>query len=66
MLHAVYAFIQDVPIGEEPYRRIIENLGAEPVAGSLLHLPLEWLQSVEGSAPSRHSTGTGISVMLAA
>jgi hypothetical protein len=34
----VYAFIQDVPIGEERYRRIIENLGTEPVAGSLLHL----------------------------
>jgi hypothetical protein len=34
----VYAFIQDVPIGEELYRRIIDNLGPEPIAGSLLHL----------------------------
>lgn len=34
----VYAFIQDVPIGEDLYRRVIEGLGPEPVAGSLLHL----------------------------
>lgn len=34
----VYAFIQDVPIGEELYRRIIDELGPEPIAGSLLHL----------------------------
>ena len=34
----VYAFIQDVPIGEDLYRRIMEKLGPEPVAGSLLHL----------------------------
>jgi len=34
----VYAFIQDVPIGEELYRRIMEKLGPEPLAGSLLHL----------------------------
>jgi hypothetical protein len=34
----VYAYIQDVPIGEELYRRIIEELGAEPLDGSLLHL----------------------------
>jgi hypothetical protein len=34
----VYAFIQDVPIGEDMYRRIIEGLGPEPLAGSLLHL----------------------------
>lgn len=34
----VYAFIQDVPIGEEQYRRIIDELGPEPIAGSLLHL----------------------------
>lgn len=34
----VYAYIQDVPIGEELYRRVIDNLGPEPVAGSLLHL----------------------------
>lgn len=36
----VYAYIQDVPIGEELYRRIIADLGPEPVAGSLLHLCL--------------------------
>jgi hypothetical protein len=34
----VYAFIQDVPIGEDLYRRIIDKLGPEPIAGSLLHL----------------------------
>lgn len=34
----VYAYIQDVPIGEDLYRRIIDELGPEPVAGSLLHL----------------------------
>jgi hypothetical protein len=34
----VYAFIQDVPIGEDMYRRIIEGLGPEPLAGQLLHL----------------------------
>lgn len=34
----VYAYIQDVPIGEELYRRIIEKIGPEPMAGSLLHL----------------------------
>ena len=34
----VYAYIQDVPIGEDLYRRIIEKLGPEPVAGSLAHL----------------------------
>jgi hypothetical protein len=33
-----YAYIQDVPIGEELYHRIIDNLGPEPVSGSLLHL----------------------------
>ena len=34
----VYAYIQDVPIGEDLYRRIMDNLGPEPLAGSLLHL----------------------------
>ncbi len=34
----VYAYMQDVPIGEELYRKIIDGLGPEPVAGSLLHL----------------------------
>jgi hypothetical protein len=34
----VYAFTQDVPIDEELYRRVIEQLGPEPLAGSLLHL----------------------------
>jgi hypothetical protein len=34
----VYAFIQDVPIGEELYRRIIDKIGPEPMAGQLLHL----------------------------
>lgn len=34
----VYAFTQDVRIGEELYRRIIDNLGPEPLPGQLLHL----------------------------
>jgi len=34
----VYAFIQDVPIGEDLYRRMIDGLGPEPLAGQLLHL----------------------------
>jgi hypothetical protein len=34
----VYAFIQDVPIGEDLYRRIIDKIGPEPMAGGLLHL----------------------------
>ena len=34
----VYAYIQDVPIGEELYRRVITEMGPEPIAGQLLHL----------------------------
>lgn len=34
----VYAYEQDVPIGEELYHRIIDRIGPEPLAGSLLHL----------------------------
>ena len=34
----VYAFIQDVPIGEDVYRRIMEKIGPEPIAGSLVRL----------------------------
>jgi hypothetical protein len=34
----VYAYIQDVPIGEDLYRKIVDSLGPEPLAGSLLHL----------------------------
>lgn len=34
----VYAYIQDVPIDEELYCRVIDQLGPEPLAGSLLHL----------------------------
>jgi hypothetical protein len=34
----VYAFIQDVPIGVDLYRRIIDELGPEPLPGQLLHL----------------------------
>lgn len=34
----VYAYVQDVPIGEDLYRRIIDGLGPEPLAGALLHL----------------------------
>jgi hypothetical protein len=34
----VYAYIQDVPIGEELYWKIIDEIGPTPVAGSLVHL----------------------------
>ncbi len=34
----VYAYIQDVPIGEDLYRRIIDEIGPEPLTGSVLHL----------------------------
>jgi hypothetical protein len=34
----VYAYIQDVPIGEDLYRKVIDELGPEPLAGGLLHL----------------------------
>ena len=34
----VYAYIQDVPIGEDAYRQIIDQIGSEPLAGQLLHL----------------------------
>jgi hypothetical protein len=34
----VHAYIQDVPIGEDLYRRIIDKLGPEPLEGQLLHL----------------------------
>jgi len=34
----VYAYLQDVPIGEDLYRQIIDNIGPEPLAGLLLHL----------------------------
>ncbi|SDP25506.1 hypothetical protein SAMN04515671_3434 [Nakamurella panacisegetis] len=34
----VHAYIQDVPIDEALYRRIIDELGPEPLAGQLLHL----------------------------
>lgn len=34
----VHAYIQDVPIGEDLYRLIIDKIGPEPLAGGLLHL----------------------------
>ncbi|GLZ39535.1 hypothetical protein [Actinokineospora sp. NBRC 105648] len=34
----VYAYTQDVPIDEALYRKIIDALGAEPLAGQLVHL----------------------------
>ena len=34
----MYAYTQDVPIGPELYARIVEELGPEPLEGSLLHL----------------------------
>ncbi|MGH8962879.1 MAG: hypothetical protein ACRDWT_17110 [Jatrophihabitantaceae bacterium] len=34
----VYAYTQDVPIDLDTYERVIDELGPEPLAGSLLHL----------------------------
>jgi hypothetical protein len=34
----VYAFTQDVPIDEAGYRRVMESLGTEPIAGLVVHL----------------------------
>ena len=34
----VYAFVQDVPIDEQQYRKVIAGLGPEPVDGCLLHM----------------------------
>lgn len=34
----VYAFTQDVPIDAGLYRRIMDELGPEPIDGQLLHL----------------------------
>jgi hypothetical protein len=34
----VYAFTQEVPIDEPTYRRIMSEIGDEPIVGSLLHL----------------------------
>ncbi len=35
-----YAWVQDVPIGEETYRRIAERIGDEPLDGNLVHLAI--------------------------
>ena len=35
-----YAFTQDVPIDEAMYRKIMTEIGPEPLEGSLLHLCL--------------------------
>ncbi len=34
----MYAFTQDVPIGEEMYAKIRANLGTEPLPGLLVHI----------------------------
>lgn len=34
----VYAYLQDVPIGEDLYRKIVAELGPDPLPGQLLHL----------------------------
>jgi hypothetical protein len=36
-----YAFIQDVPIDTETYRRITRGLGDAPAEGLILHLAIE-------------------------
>jgi hypothetical protein len=34
----VYAYTQDVPLDEAGYRRVMQNLGSEPLAGLMMHL----------------------------
>ena len=34
----VYAYTQDVPIGPDLYQRILDDIGPEPLAGSLVHV----------------------------
>ena len=34
----MYAFIQDVPITEDLYRKIMASLGPEPMAGLVVHV----------------------------
>ncbi len=34
----VYAYTQDVPIDQARYRRVMEELGSQPLAGLILHL----------------------------
>jgi hypothetical protein len=34
----VYAYIQDVPIDEQAYGRIMDGIGPEPLDGLLMHL----------------------------
>lgn len=34
----VYAYTQEVPIEPERYQQILDEIGPEPLAGSLLHL----------------------------
>jgi hypothetical protein len=34
----MYAFIKDVPIGEDLYHKIRERLGSEPLEGLIVHL----------------------------
>jgi len=50
----VYAYPQDVPIDEQLYRRILDELGPEPLAGSLLHLCIR--RRTEGCATSMSGT----------
>lgn len=33
-----YGYVQDVPIREDLYRKIMANLGSEPLAGLIVHL----------------------------
>lgn len=34
----IYAYVQDVPIQETLYRKIIAEIGPDPMSGQLLHL----------------------------
>jgi hypothetical protein len=34
----VFAFSQDMPVDDETYRRVVEEMGSEPLGGLILHL----------------------------
>jgi hypothetical protein len=56
----VHAYIQDVPIDDQMYARIMDRLGAEPLDGLLLHLcvrrPEGGLRYIDVWATKEHCT----------
>ena len=57
----VYAYIQDVPIGEELYRQIIDKIGPEPIPGRCCTCvsasPTASCGTSTSGNPSKHAPG---------